>query len=110
MLFATQEEDIDINLSLQALYFYASWEPTHKKFLTMFEKIEAKYKTSLIAIDIDYFKNQCKRFLITSVPTVLILSDGIEIKRINGFISTSDFIRIFTDIYKDNGEKYDKKN
>jgi len=100
MIFITQEEEINIDRPIQALYFYASWMPYHNKFLTMIEKMENKYNDIIFsAIDVDQFSNQCKRFLITSIPTVLILKEGKEIKRINGLVLTSAFKSAFVDIY-----------
>ena len=99
MKFITQESEIQIDLPKQALYFYASWMPFHKKFITMISKIEEKYQDiPFYAIDVDEFNNQCKRFSIDSVPTVLILNNGKEIKRINGLVLTSAFKRAFADI------------
>lgn len=99
MQFITQEEDIQIGNKLQALYFYASWMPYHKKFLTMIGKTEEKYKdVSFYAIDVDSFSNQCKRFSIDSIPTVLVLKEGKEIKRITGLVLTSAFKSAFADI------------
>ncbi len=99
MLFITQEEELQLNKPLQALYFYASWMPYHGKFLTMIGKMEEKYKDiSFYAIDVDVFNNQCKRFSIDSIPTVIILKDGKEAKRINGLVLTSAFRSAFADI------------
>lgn len=99
MLFITREEDLITNLPLEAIYFYASWMPYHHKFLTMIDKIKDKYKDiKFFAIDVDQFNNQCKRFSISSIPTVLILKDGKEIKRINGLVLTSAFKSAFADI------------
>lgn len=99
MLFITEEEELKIGTSVQALYFYASWMPYHNKFLTMISKVEEKYKNiSFSAIDVDSFKSQCKRFSVESIPTVLILKDGKEIKRINGLTLTSAFRSAFADI------------
>lgn len=99
MQFITQEEDIQMDRPLQALYFYASWMPYHSKFITMIGKMEEKYKNvSFHAIDVDAFKNQCKRFSVDSIPTVLVLKEGKEIKRINGLTLTSAFKSAFADI------------
>jgi|SRR5579864_7865595 len=99
MLFITREEEIRIDLPLQALYFYASWMPYHKKFLTMIGKMEEKYKDIVFsAIDVEAFNNQCKRFSVESIPTVLILKEGKEAKRINGLTLTSAFKSAFADI------------
>lgn len=98
MLFITNEEEIILD-KIQALYFYASWMPFHKKMNIMISKIEDKYKNiSFIAIDVDHFTSLCKRFAVDSIPTVIVLEDGQEIKRINGLIMTSAFKSIFADI------------
>lgn len=99
MNFITREEEIRMDLPLQAFYFYASWMPYHKKFITMIGKMEEKYKGIVFsAIDVDEFSSQCKRFSIDSIPTVLILKDGKEVKRINGLTLTSAFRTAFADI------------
>lgn len=99
MLFITREEELQIDKPLQALYFYASWMPFHSKFLTMIDKIEEKHKDiSFSAIDVEAFKNQCKRFSVESIPTVIILKEGKEIRRINGLVLTSAFRSAFADI------------
>lgn len=99
MIFIVNEDEININVPLQAIYFYASWMPYHNKFLVMIDKIQEKYKNLVfLAIDVDQFSNQCKRFSIESIPTVLIMKDGQEVKRINGLVLTSAFKRAFADI------------
>ncbi|MDD5704267.1 MAG: thioredoxin family protein [Dehalococcoidales bacterium] len=99
MQFITQEEELQIDLPLQALYFYASWMPYHSKFMTMINKIEEKHKDiSFFAVDVDAFPNQCKRFAVTSIPEVLVLKGGKEVKRISGLVLTSAFRSTFADI------------
>src|SRR5271166_216597 len=98
MVFITREEELQIDLPLQSLYFYSSWMPYHQKFLTMIEKIEEKYKIPFYAIDVDQFRNQCIRFSIDSIPTVTVLKEGKEVKRINGLVLTSAFRSMYADI------------
>ena len=99
MLFITREEELQIDLPLQALYFYAPWMPFHSKFMTMISKIEEKHKDiNFFAVDVDEFTNQCKRFSIDSIPTVLIIKEGKEVKRISGLVLTSAFKSAFVDI------------
>lgn len=99
MQFITQEEELQIDLPLQALYFYASWMPFHNKFLTMISKIEEKHKNiSFFAVDVESFPNQCKRFSVESIPEVVILKGGKEVKRISGLTLTSAFRSAFADI------------
>lgn len=96
MIYIMQEEDIQMDLPLQSLYFYSPQMPFHQKFITM---INAQEKNILFsAIDIEQFRNQCKRFMITSVPTILILKNGKEVKRLTGLVPTRVFKSVLADI------------
>lgn len=108
MKFLSKEEDLILR-NVQALYFYASWMPYHKKMLIMIDKIKEKYNIDFIAIDVDFFKSLCKRFTIESIPTVIILSDGRELQRITGLVLTSAFKSTFADICASIGESHDKE-
>jgi thioredoxin-like negative regulator of GroEL len=99
MLFITQEQELISSDKSQVLYFYAPWMPYHKKMLIMIDKMEQKYKELIFyAIDADHFKGLCRRFSIDSVPTVLIMNNGAEAKRITGLVLTSAFKSAFADI------------
>jgi thioredoxin-like negative regulator of GroEL len=99
MRFITSENEIKLENNLQGIYFYAHWLPYHKKMLTMIGKMEDKYKNiNFLAVDVDNFSNQCIRFNISSIPTIIILNNGKEIKRINGMVLTSAFKSALADI------------
>lgn len=99
MIFLAQEAELQLKDKIQALYFYASWMPFHKKMLIMIDKIEQKYPDiEFMAIDVDHLHTQCKRFNITSIPTVVILNNGKELKRLDGLVMTSAFKSAFADI------------
>lgn len=99
MRFLTQEDDFKLTSKTQSIYFYATWMPFHKKMLVMISKMEEKYKDiEFIAIDVDSFKGLCKRFTIESIPSVLLMKDGVELKRITGLVLTSAFRSAFADI------------
>lgn len=103
MIFVSQESDILLKDKIQALYFYASWMPFHKKMLIMIDKIEQKHNDiEFLAIDVDQFSNQCKRFSINAIPTVVVLKNGKELKRIDGLVMTSAFKSAFVDICNTN--------
>lgn len=100
MIFITQDDELNSS-SLISLYFYSSWMPYHKKMIIMIDKMEQKYKDiKFLAIDVDHFKGLCKRFNIDSIPTVLIMNNGEELKRIEGMVLTSAFKSAFADICK----------
>ena len=97
MLFITEESDLCFD-GMCALYFYASWMPNHKKMLIMIDKMEQKYSDmKFFAINVDMFASLCRRFLVTSIPTVIIF-DNKEVKRITGVVLTSAFKSAFADI------------
>lgn len=101
MNFITNEKDL-INYHTQALYFYAPWMVYHKKMLIMIDKMENKYKDiKFFAIDVDTFKVLCKRYNVNSIPTVLLIKNGNEVKRVDGMVMTSAFKAIFADICKE---------
>lgn len=105
MYFLSQDNDLKFTNKIQSFYFYASWMPYHKKMLNMINKIEKKYlNVEFIGIDVDFFKNLCKRFEIKSIPTIIIFYNGKELKKINGLILTSAFRSVFVDIFKSVGE------
>jgi thiol-disulfide isomerase/thioredoxin len=104
MIFLSRENELILSGS-QSLYFYASWMPYHKRMISMIGKMEQKYKDlGFFAIDTDYFKTFCKRFDITSIPTIIIFKDGKELKRIEGLILTSALKVAFADICDSIGE------
>lgn len=104
MIFLSQENELVLS-GPRSLYFYASWMPYHKRMLSMVGKMEQKYKgLGFFAIDVDYFKSLCKRFDITSVPTILILENGKELKRVEGLVLTSALKGAFADICDSIGE------
>jgi len=106
MFFISNEEEIKYNKGYCVIYFFAHWMPYHKKMIIMIEKMNEKYPNNkYFAINTDNFKNQCKRFNIKSIPTVLIFRNGLEIKRITGCVLTSAFTKAFADIFKTQ-EKY----
>lgn len=99
MIFLTKESDFQLKEVKQSLYFYAPWMPFHKKMMVMLGKMEEKYKNiEFLAIDTDAFKTFCKRFDITSIPTILLMDNGKEKKRITGLVLTSALKSAFADI------------
>lgn len=101
MLFLTKENELQIQEKYVCLYFYAPWMPYHSRMTMMISKMEQKYKdVTFYAIDVDFFKNLCKRFEVDSIPTIVILNNIKEFKRVEGVILTSVIKKIFVDIFK----------
>src|SRR6202162_1634928 len=93
MLFATREEEIVLrDAAVQVLYFYVPWMVFHGKIVAMIHAAETKHKeVSFMAVDVGQFSSQCKRFSIDSVPTLIAMKNGKEIKRISNTFYTEMF-------------------
>lgn len=99
MQYLSKESNFQLKNNIQSLYFYASWMPFHKKMAGMLNKMEEKFKNvEFTAIDVDTYKPLCTRFSINSIPTILIISNGEEKKRITGLVLTSALKSAFADI------------
>lgn len=99
MLFLAEESEYVISNKIQILYFYSSWIPFHQNMVIQLNKIEDKYKDiNIFAIDTDYFKGFCKRFDVSSLPTVVVIVDGKEKKRINNLITNQFWMENLIDI------------
>jgi thiol-disulfide isomerase/thioredoxin len=89
LIFITQESDLQFDCKC-VFYFYATWMPFNNKMLNILDKLERKYiDTKFFAIDVEVFKNICKRFSIDNIPVILLMNKGYELQRINGFVLNS---------------------
>lgn len=99
MIFLTEESEFYYKNKIQILYFYGIWLPFKWKTLLMLEKAEEKHNDiAFFAIDVDHFPGFCKRFQVDAVPTILIIVDGKEKKRISNVVKTQVLIDTFADI------------
>lgn len=102
MIFITDESNLQFNWQdhpVQGLYFYRSGMPFHTKVIGIIDQLQQKYKQiHFYAIDAEQFSGSCIRFAVESVPTVVVLKDAKEVKRIEGSVKTQDFIDPFDDI------------
>ena len=99
MIFLNHESELTWNNQFQVLYFNSIWLPFKQKLILMLDKIAQKYPAiALFVIDVDQFKPLCKRFSVETIPTVLIIENGKEVKRIDRVLPTREFTAIFDDI------------
>jgi thioredoxin-like negative regulator of GroEL len=90
MVFITQEKEIQMALPRQVLYFYAPWMVFHAKYLEMMRQEETT-ATPFFAIDVNSFPNQCRRFNVQSIPTIIMFKNGQQFSRLEGKITVADF-------------------
>jgi len=85
MLSVANESNFNVNRGLYAVKFWATWCGPCKVFTPVIEKLDEEYKDiKFLSIDVDHVSELAKRFKISSLPTILLLSDGEEVGRILG--------------------------
>ena len=100
MKFLVSKEDLKLEGEYNILYFYATWLNEHKKMMTMLSKMEDKYSINFYGINVDEFKLFCKVYSIYTIPTIVILKDKKEIRRITGVVMTSALKNSFYEMIK----------
>lgn len=95
------EFDAQSSSGIVILDFFAQWCPPCKKFGPIFEKASTKAantSTKFIKIDVEQFINLTNKFGVRSMPTIVALKDGKEIKRHIGGFSEPQFDKWLADI------------
>lgn len=89
MQFLTAESDFAIKNKV-VLCFYSSelCDPIASILFSAVEQISRRINT--LCIDICYFDSIGKRFRIIEIPTLLLIDNGKELKRINGMVAKTD--------------------
>ena len=72
----------------QVLYFTASWCPSCKNMEPIIEQLKKSGKTAVQKIDIDYDGTFVPKYDVKSVPTTIVLENGVEIKRYVGVLTS----------------------
>ncbi len=100
MLSITQDADFEANKGyegLVAIKFFASWchpctqmEPS---WIKMTEEFKDDYK--FFKVNTDDSQEFTKKFNVKSLPTMLLLKDGIEVKRIIGLVLIEPMRKVF---------------
>ena len=66
------------------LDFYANWCGPCKMIAPELERVESEIK--VIKVDVDEFEDLAKKYGIMSIPTLILLDNGKELKRNIGFM------------------------
>lgn len=93
MRFLTAEKDLIVNKT-GIVYFYSSEQgfPISDMMFSIIKELDKK--KDITCIDLSFFENLYKRFDIREIPTILLLKNGLEIKRITGIPSVNDINNI----------------
>lgn len=89
MLIITQETDFVLTENC-AIYFYMQNININKKINLNITKIENECKINFLCVDVENFKEISKRYSIVSVPTIILIKNYKEIKRITKVLKYQD--------------------
>ena len=100
MIAITNESDFNIdNDKLVAVKFWASWCGPCKQMNPSIKKIEEEFpNVKFLSVEIEQVPEIAQRFRIKSLPSILLLKDGQEVKRINGLVLMDRLRKAFRDL------------
>lgn len=87
MKFLTSESELVLNTD-SIIYFYTS--EFNNLISDILFNLVSKINGNVICIDLSYFENLSKRFNVIELPTIIVIKDGLETKRITGLNEIKD--------------------
>ena len=79
--------------------FYATWSGHCKILWLVLEKIEIEIDIPILKVDVDKTENISSEYKIYSLPTLKLLNNGKEEKRISGYM-TKDELKMWINVEK----------
>ena len=79
------------------LYFTADWCNPCKKVRPIVEELKREEAISVLYVDVDDNIELCETYEIKSIPTFIILDEGLEINRMTGAKTKEEFQKFIND-------------
>jgi thioredoxin 1 len=77
--------DEAVNLSKKCLvYFWAEWCVPCKRFSPILSDVQKEYGIQIFKVNADENPVKSSEFSVSSIPTVVLFEDGVEIKKVIG--------------------------
>lgn len=93
------ESDFNTDDKLIAVKFWASWCGPCKQMNPSIDKMEKEFpNVKFVSIEIEQVPSIAQKFRIQSLPTLLLLKNGKEEKRIKGLTLTEPLRKAFRDL------------
>lgn len=85
MLSIANETDFKVEHGLYVIKFWATWCMPCKAYAPTIEKLDEEFENiSFISIDVDQVPELAQKFKIKSLPSLVIIKDGVEVDRVLG--------------------------
>ena len=86
------EKDFDKLIEHTAVVdFYATWCGPCKMFGPIFEEVSNEKDMNFIKLNVDDYSDIAREYGVMLIPTIILFKDGVEVKRITGFMSKEAF-------------------
>ena len=72
--------------------FYATWCGPCKMFGPVFEEVSNESNINFVKVDVDKENDIARRYGVMTIPTVILLKNGEEVKRNIGYMSKEELI------------------
>jgi thioredoxin 1 len=93
------DRDFEKGGNLKAVKFWANWCGPCKQMNPSIEKLEKEFpNVEFLSVDIDDKTDIAQRFKVMSLPTLVFLREGIEVKRVNGTALLAPLRKIVKDL------------
>jgi len=95
----TNESDFNTNDKFMAVKFWASWCGPCKAMEPNMKKMEKEFpKVKFLSIDIDQVPSLAQKFRVKSLPALLLIKNGHEVKRITGTVLVDPLRKVFREL------------
>lgn len=79
------ESDLNVGQGCHVIKFWAAWCGPCKTFAPVVEKLDEEFDSvKFVSVDVDQVPDLAQKYKIRSLPTLLVINDGEEKKRILG--------------------------
>jgi thioredoxin 1 len=80
---------------MEVLKFFASWCPPCKELSTNIDSIKSEITYPIKDIDVDTNRELAQKFNISALPTIILIDNNIEVRRILGVPQEHDLRSFF---------------
>ena len=95
----TNESDFNVDNGLYAVKFWSAWCQPCKAFAPKVDTLDEEFEDiDFISIDIDQVPSLAQKYKVRSLPTLLIIDNGHEYKRIEGLQLIGPMRKILRDL------------